>query len=65
MKTWLYPKAFLISAILMYVLQLSKLPSSGVTAEWQGAAVAVVLLGGVFWGVMATLVYNRFYKRRS
>ena len=63
MRKWLHPRAFLLSALLIAVLQTTKVPVSGITAEWLGTATVTVFLGGIFWGVIGTYLYNRFYKR--
>lgn len=63
MRKSLHPRAFWLSALLILVLQITKMPTSGITAEWLGATTGVVLVGGAFWGVVGTFVYDRFYKR--
>ena len=62
-RTWLHPRAFWIAALLIALLQVTKIPAGGVTAYWLGGATAVVVLGGVFWGAVGTFLYNRFHKR--
>lgn len=63
MKNWLHPRAFWVWALLMLVLRLTRIPSSGVDSEWIGVTLVQVVMGGVFWGVVSTYLYNRFYKR--
>ena len=63
MRKWLHPRAFWLAALLILILQFTKVPPNGVSAEWLGAATGAVLGGGAFWGAVGTFVYNRFYKR--
>jgi hypothetical protein len=63
MRSWLHPRAFLTCALLMLVLRLTRIPTAGIDGEWLGATIAQVVLAGVFWGAIATYIYNRFYKR--
>ena len=60
MSTWLHPRAFLIAAVLMAIVQLGKFQNTEITPIAIFSAVIACLLGGVFWGAIGTYFYKRF-----
>lgn len=63
MKAWLNWKAFFGAAVWMAVVQRAKLAKGGVGDGALIEAIMTVVFGGLFWGVIATYVDNRFYKK--
>lgn len=62
MRNWIHPRAFLCWALLIFVLRLTKIPEEGIAAEWIGATLFQMVVGGLFWGAISTYLYNRFNK---
>lgn len=58
-KAWLDPRAFVVAAVLMAVVQLRKLTEAAFTPEAIVIAIVTCFLGGVFWGAIGTYIYNR------
>jgi len=63
MKSWLNPKLFAGAVLLMTLQQALKLNNSEVSLELLATAALTVLLGGLFWGIIATFISIRFIKK--
>lgn len=59
MEKWLNLKYFLIAALLNLAIQIDKL-NKGQSSIIE--AVLAVVVGGFFWGVIATFISNKFKK---
>lgn len=64
MSRWLNLKIFALALLLMTVQQTQKIQSAEITAEIFFQAMVVVLIGGFFWGIIGTFIYNHFYTKK-
>jgi hypothetical protein len=63
MKRWLDPKMLAVAALLMAAQQGIKLSKIEWTTADLGASLLVVLLGGLFWGLVLTALRNLLNRK--
>lgn len=62
-RIWLEPRAFWIAFGLMAIVQINKILRNGFHEHEVASIVLACVGGGLFWGVIGTLLYRRFYKK--
>ena len=63
MKSWISWKAFVGAAVCMALLQWAKLAKEGGGEGALIEAILAIVLGGLFWGVIASYIHSRFCKK--
>ena len=59
MKAWLHTPYFLVAACLMAIVQVDKLLDGKTTLV---GVILTVLVGGIFWGAIATFIAKKMGK---